>query len=204
MSYILRIVVPALPEKNALAWEVAQSICDEEDDDAPPAAVLVKLHRVLTRVYPCMSSYRGDDPAIEDCPWSDAPLINNFSSASAVLGLTASKALDDVRSLIVSVSLPLGLTVLNEQTGEIHRPFISDPDNTYRIMVNGILPGFDRDKVMADVGREFKASDELLLEIFSSRAFKVKGGLNLLTAQIYQATLNKLGCKCNYGPEKRL
>lgn len=43
MTYIVWIVLPLLPDQPALAWAAADAICneDQDDDDAPKAAVLV-------------------------------------------------------------------------------------------------------------------------------------------------------------------
>lgn len=204
MSYMLTIIVPALPDEKALAWGEAHRLCSEENDDAPKAPVLIDLYKILVSVYPCMSSYRIDDPAIDKCPWSDGPLINNFGSATAVLGLATSKDRYDLKSLIVSAGRALGLTVLDEQSDEIHRPHVHAPGKTYGIFIHGIDRDFKPDDVLADVGKLFKVDRARMVKIFTTPAYKVKSGLDYLTALRYYHTLLKLGCRCGIGPEQRL
>lgn len=191
-----------------MAWAAADRVFDDEDDEddegdeAPPAPVLVKLHNLLTSIYPCLSSYPRDGMVMEDCPWSDGPLINNFSSQSAILGLSRSPDSADAQSLIVAASVTLGLTVLDEQTEVIHRPHIYGPEKTFSVSIHAIERGRDPDRVKADVARTFKVDQDRLRSIFSGQPYKVKHGLDYLTALRYHATLRKLGCKSAIDPEQ--
>ena len=87
MSYIIEIAVPALPDDDRLAWEAAIALRDSQEDEAGKDPVLVRLLDILTAVYPCMSSYPDGDPPLDECPWSDGPLIDNVGSRMAVFGL---------------------------------------------------------------------------------------------------------------------
>lgn len=162
------------------------------------------MHDLLTSVYPSLTRYSGNGLAIEDCPWSDGPLINNFASHSAISGLSRSKEQSNVTALIVAASQAMGLTVLDEQTEEIHRPHVFGPEKTFDLVIHGIERNRDQDKVMADVGRTFAVAQDRLRSIFGGRPVKVRHGLNYLAALRYHYTLRKLGCRNDIVPQQRL
>lgn len=201
MSYILRIVVPALPEDDALAWSAADDVCAQDDDDAPKAPVLVRLHDVLTSVYPCLCS---DDANIDDSPWSDGPLINNFGNASATLGLETDDDDGSAVGFIVAAGRTLGLTVLDEQAGEIHRPLVPAPGSTFSVRVQGVVAGCDGAAVRAGMGRVFRATPEQVGTILATPGIQVKRGVDYLTALRYQAMLRRLGCRSSIEAEQPL
>jgi hypothetical protein len=53
MSYIIEVTVPALPAADALRMS--------QENEAGRHPALVRLHDVLTAVYPCMSRYPDGD-----------------------------------------------------------------------------------------------------------------------------------------------
>jgi len=195
MSYILKIVVPPLPAEDALAWRAADTICDNDDDAAPKAPVLVRLHDVLTSVYPCLCSDAAEAPDMDDTPWSDGPLINNFGSASAVLGLATDDDDGSAVAFIVAASRTLGLTVLDGQVRKIHRPQVPQPGQTYAVCVQGVANGYREATVKAAAGRVFGATPEQVGTIFATPGCRIKRGADYLTALRYQAMLRRLGCR---------
>ena len=198
MSYILRIVVPALPDDDKVAWKAADAVCANEDDAAAKAPVLVKLHDVLTSVYPCLCS---DDADIDDSPWSDGPLINNFGKESATLGLSTDDDDGSAVGFIIAAGRTLGLTVLDEQAGEIHRPLVPAPGHAFDVRVQGVVGGADAAAVRAGVGRVFGASPEQIGTILATPGVQVKRGVDYLTALRYQAMLRRLGCRSSIEAE---
>jgi hypothetical protein len=193
MSYLVHVVVPRLPRQPALAWEALENLRQPDEDDGARDPKLVRLHDTLTQVYPCLSSYRADDPRIDDCPWSDGPLIDNFGSEVAVLGL-AGPNLDEVLPFLVESAGILGLTVLDEQAGAVHEPLWVHPTNTWRVLVRGLRPGFERATVAAELAHLSGRDEAEVQPIFDARLTCVKKGIDRLGAVQYRAALRKIGC----------
>lgn len=58
---------------------------------------------------------------MEECPWADGPMINNFSHEMGMLAIVFSRA-DELVPYIVKEANALGITVADGQSGEIFRP----------------------------------------------------------------------------------
>ncbi|MFZ6657761.1 hypothetical protein, partial [Undibacterium sp. TJN19] len=89
MSYTIEIFANPLPQERQRALAEAAHIKEDylqESGKIHPS--LRKLHVQLVKQYPCLSSYDEDDQDRDDCPWSDGPLINNFGSQMAMLGIS--------------------------------------------------------------------------------------------------------------------
>lgn len=122
MSYTVDLVVGPLSEKNKKAWEEIKALRESYyDDQREKSPVLVTLHSALTARYPCLCSYSDDDPNMEECPWADGPMINNFSHEMGMLAIVFSRA-DELVPYIVKEANALGITVADGQSGEIFRP----------------------------------------------------------------------------------
>jgi hypothetical protein len=147
MSYIIEVTVPALPAADALRMS--------QENEAGRHPALVRLHDVLTAVYPCMSRYPDGDPPLGECPWSDGPLIGNVGSRMAVLGLNGGGQLAVATRFVTDAATMLGLTALDQQAGTIYRP---DPERraaTYFVTVNGVSRGARKEPVAARLAHAF-------------------------------------------------
>jgi len=121
MSYTVDLIVGSLSSRNAEAWKQIEKLRESYYDDArEKAPQLVALHGVLTAKYPCLCSYADDDEDMENSPWADGPMINNFSHEMGMLAISFSRAEEVVPFIVVSANR-LGITVADGQTGEIHR-----------------------------------------------------------------------------------
>ncbi|MFZ6659150.1 hypothetical protein [Undibacterium sp. TJN19] len=121
MSYTIEIFANPLPQERQQALAEAAHIKEDylqESGKIHPS--LRKLHAQLVKQYPCLSSYDEDDQDQEDCPWSDGPLINNFGSQMAMLGISNHQ--DEVLAFIILCSGKLGLTVIDPQEGVVYQP----------------------------------------------------------------------------------
>lgn len=122
MSYTLDLIVARLPLENGDAWKAVEDLRSRYyGDPKEKAPLLVKLHEKLTERYPCLCSYVDDDPAMEDSPWADGPLINNFSSEMGMVAIVFSKV-DEAFPFVVQTATGLGITVADGQTGAIYHP----------------------------------------------------------------------------------
>lgn len=95
---------------------VSQHLLTEEK----PSSTLLKLYKLLVKKYPCLSSYRDDDPKIDDCVWADGPLLNNFGQHAAVLEIASDE--EQVMAFILQCASELNLTVVDFESGFIFRP----------------------------------------------------------------------------------
>jgi hypothetical protein len=121
MSYTVDLIVGPLSRRNEEAWKQIEMLREAYyDDEREKAPQLVALHGVLTAKYPCLCSYADDDEDMENSPWADGPMINNFSNEMGMLAISFSRA-EEVVPFIVKSANQLGITVADGQTGEIHR-----------------------------------------------------------------------------------
>jgi len=122
MSYTLEFVVPKVPNRKGQAWDFLEDLQDRfEDDRGAPHPLLKQLHAALVDRCPCLSSYADGDPAKEECPWADGPLINNFASEIGEVSIKSSRAAEIV-PFAVEQALALGITVMDGQDESIYRP----------------------------------------------------------------------------------
>jgi len=122
MSYTLLLITTPLPIKDDDAWVVIEKLQEGYfGDDREKSPVLEKLHSQLTNEYPCLSSYEDNDAKIEDCPWADGPMINNFAHDMGSLAIIF-EAVDDVVPFVIDEALALGISVADPQKWEIIRP----------------------------------------------------------------------------------
>lgn len=202
MSYTIDFVVPPLPKDNGEAWEFAQSIIDGEPEEGTPHAALVRLHDIITSVYPCLSSYARDDMAIDKCPWSDGPLIRNFGQQSGRIGIQTGREFEGVPSFVTNVAVGLGISVLDPQTEQIRR---GDTDmsagRTYRIFVRGVEPGLKPEQVAATVAARFKRDPSEVLKLLAEKGNFVRG-LDWVSGLRDLELLSNFGCLCAISPEQ--
>ena len=121
MSYTVDLIVGPLASLDEEAWKQIETLREAYyDDEREKAQELVELHAILTAKYPCLCSYADDDEEMDNSPWADGPMIDNFSSEMGMLAISFSRA-EEVVPFIVESANRLGITVADGQTGEIHR-----------------------------------------------------------------------------------
>jgi len=122
MSYTLLLITVPLPANQEEAWSKIEKLQEHYfGDDREKAEVLEVLHGQLTAQYPCLSSYADNDPSIDDCPWADGPMINNFAHDMGTLAITF-EAAEYVVPFVIEKALELGIAVADPQKWEIIRP----------------------------------------------------------------------------------
>ncbi len=116
MSYTVTFVPTKVSGTDSEAFEQVEALQERygptENDARHPA--LVNLHDALVARFP-----ETEDP--DDAPWSDGPLIENFGSELGMVAIAFSRV-EEVVPFIVEVALARGITVLDDQTGLVHRP----------------------------------------------------------------------------------
>ncbi|MCC9605625.1 hypothetical protein LOC68_22005 [Blastopirellula sp. JC732] len=118
MSYNVGLLIEAAPVDHDEAMRYFHELY-EHSEFGQPHSTFVEMHDELTTPFPCLCAMPDDD--IDDRVWSDGPLINNFGSRTAVIGISYSRA-DEVLPVVLRLASRLGVTVFDWQTNLIHRP----------------------------------------------------------------------------------
>lgn len=122
MSYSIDLIIEKLSADQQQAWQEIEALREVYyEDERPVAAQLQQLHAQLTTHYPCLCDFAEDDPAMDDSPWADGPMINNFSHDMGMLAIVYSKV-EQVLPFIIQQANQLGITVADGQDGQIYRP----------------------------------------------------------------------------------
>src|SRR5262249_45962583 len=104
------------PDDYAAAEEEAARLGEEVE---PNQSVFSDLIDQLTARYPCITDPKHDPN--KPGPWSDGPLRQAKYNRSLVLGLIFSRV-NEVIPFVMKPATGLGLTIVDWQTGKIHRP----------------------------------------------------------------------------------
>jgi hypothetical protein len=115
MSYTFAICNATLPQGYKAAEEEAFRMQEEPE---PNQAVFSELMDQLTARYPCICDLADDD---DIGPWSDGPLREESYNRAIVLGLIFSRV-DEVMPFVIKTATGLGLSIVDWQTGKVHRP----------------------------------------------------------------------------------
>jgi hypothetical protein len=116
MSYTVTFVPMKVSGNDSEAFAEVEALQERygqtEHDARHPA--LVALHDALVARFP-----ETDDP--DDAPWADGPLIENFGSEMGMVAIVFSRV-EEVLPAVLEIALAHGITVLDDQTGLVHRP----------------------------------------------------------------------------------
>ncbi|WP_136798467.1 hypothetical protein [Desulfosediminicola ganghwensis] len=122
MSFTVDLILTDVPRDNGTAWRYIEALRDEYYEDKSGAhEKLKKLHAVLIQKYPCLCSYADDDPEMDNSPWADGPIMDNFASKMGMLAIVYSRA-NEVFPLILEKALALDIIVADGQSEKIYRP----------------------------------------------------------------------------------
>ncbi|WP_426212645.1 hypothetical protein [Massilia sp. TWP1-3-3] len=201
MSYIVTVVVPPVPADLSDPWQFPERLRAAGGDEGPVAPVLRTLHDTITSVYPCLSSYADSDDGIDDCPWADGPLIDNFGTQMGTIGLTGGDKLKRVASFVRSCASTLGLTVFDEQEGKIGKPMLPSPRATYYVVIRGIAEGAVKEEVIRALMSALDFNEQQSHDIFNVKLAYVKKGIAYLDAIRYQEAISNAGGLSAFGPE---
>jgi len=115
MTYTVAICNASLPKDFGEADDLFSLLVDEPE---PHPEIFHTLIDRLTARYPCICDIPDDD---ESSPWSDGPLRQESYTRATVLGMVFPKV-DETMPFVIETATGLGLTILDWQTGLIHRP----------------------------------------------------------------------------------
>lgn len=116
MSYTFAVCNATLPKEYKAAEEEAFRLQDEPE---PNPAVFHELIDQLTARYACISDPTCTHP--DDGPWCSEPMRQKSYNRATVLGLIFSRV-DEVLPFVIETATSIGLTIVDWQTGKVHRP----------------------------------------------------------------------------------
>jgi hypothetical protein len=119
MSYALQIWEAPIPSTVQEAADINEQLQDEFGSQNPK---FIALARQLTKRYPCISQLTGEEEeGYEEGVWSDGPLDGETSNPVYGVGIT-SDHIAEVLPFVVQTAQSLGLTVYDDQVGQVHLP----------------------------------------------------------------------------------
>jgi hypothetical protein len=114
MSYTFAICNAPLPTDYKAAKREVEQLVEQPE---PDRAAFDRLVDQLTARYPCIY----DLPDVDSGLWCSGPLRQKQFTRATVFGLVHSRV-DEVLPFVLETATALGFTVLDWQTGKVHRP----------------------------------------------------------------------------------
>jgi len=170
MSYQIQLASVATPEADLDVFPFMNKL-RQESGAQPPSALLKRFHDALAALFP-------------DTPWSDG----HFAGEAGRLSVTHRR--NEVMPHVLHLAGQFGLTVVDNQSGEVHRPAV------YQVVLEGPAPGVE----LGDAARRLaalmrKPVTEMLALLSGGRRTIVKKGVLRAQAQHYVDALNeRAGC----------
>lgn len=119
MSYSIGLLLESTTTDDSKTFQQFDKLTETDEFDESPHPTFVDVHADLIRRFPCMSEM--SDEEIDNCVWSDGPLINNFSERHGSLNFSF-PTVETVLPFVLEIAHKYGVTVLDWQTETIHRP----------------------------------------------------------------------------------
>jgi hypothetical protein len=170
MTYQLQLAAVATPESDLEVFPFMNKLRQEAGEQAP-SALLKRFHDALAALFP-------------DTPWSEGHYAGNAGR------LTVERRRKVVVPHVLYLAQELGLTVVDNQSGEVHRP------PTYQVVLEGPVEGVglgDAANRLAALTR--KPVTEMLALLSGGRRTVVKKGVPRFQARQYAAALReRAGC----------
>lgn len=170
MNHQLQLASVAAPESDLDVFPFMNQL-RQEAGDQPPSAVLTRFYDALSALFP-------------DTPWSDG----HFAGDAGRLTVTYRR--NEVLPHVLHLASELGLTVVDNYSGAVHRPAI------YQVVLEGPAPGVE----LGDAARRLaavmsKPITEMLRLLSGGRRTVVKKGVLRAQAQFYiDALKERAGC----------
>lgn len=196
MTYLLHIVAREVPANDAEVLPFLEQIAGATISIAP-SQQLKSFRDAILKLFPCLSSYGAGDKAIEDCPWADGPLADNFKGGYGSVAI--SRRHDEVIPHVLRIASDLGVTVVDEQNGAVHRP------DSYQVVLEGPLEGVEIETAATQLAELMNQPlPQMVLLLHSRRRTLVKKGLTKAQADIYVSALrDRASCRASASAEPR-
>ncbi|KQV44942.1 hypothetical protein [Duganella sp. Root336D2] len=196
MTYLLHIVAREVPANDAEVLPFLEQIAGATISIAP-SQQLKSFRDAIVKLFPCLSSYGAGDKAIDNCPWADGPLSDNFKGGYGSVAIA--RRHDEVIPHVLRIASDLGVTVVDEQNGAVHRPL------SYQVVLEGALEGVEVEVAATQLAELMNQPlPQMVLLLHSRRRTLVKKGLTRTQAEVYVAALReRASCRASVSPEPR-
>ncbi|MGW8390415.1 hypothetical protein [Pseudoduganella sp. HUAS MS19] len=170
MTYQLQLAAVAAPESDLDVFPFMNKL-RQEAGDKPPSALLQRFHQALATLFP-------------DSPWSESHYCGDAGR------LTLARRSKEVVPHVLFLASELGLTVVDNQSGEVHRP------PRYQVVLEGPAPGVELGDAASRLAALMrKPVTEMLALLSGGRRTVVKKGVLRAQARQYVAALKEhAGC----------
>lgn len=196
MTYLLHIVAREVPANDAEVLPFLEQIAGATISIAP-SQQLKSFRDAILKLFPCLSSYGAGDKAVDECPWADGPLADNFKGGYGSVAIT--RRHDEVIPHVLRIASDLGVTVVDEQNGAVHRPL------AYQVVLEGPLEGVEIEVAATQLAELMNQPlPQMVLLLHSRRRTLVKKGLTRAQADVYVTALReRASCRASVSPEPR-
>lgn len=176
MSYQIQLSSAAAPEEDFDVFPFMNKL--RQDAGAqPPSAMLKRFHDALHALFP-------------DTPWTDS----HYAGDAGRLNLVRRRKV--VVPHVLYLAGELGLTVVDNQTGEVHRP------PSYQVVLEGPAEGVGLGDAATQLAALMRKPVTEMLAVLSRGRQVVKKGLPRYQARQYVAALReRAGCHATLVPE---
>lgn len=183
MTYMLHVIAREVPADDADVFPFLEQVAGHTVSMAP-SQQLKSFRDAALRLFPCLTSYGKADPAIEDCPWADGPLGDNFKGGYGTVSIARRHG--EVIPHLLRIASDLGVTVADEQNGSVHRP------QAYQVVLEGPLEGVDVEAAARKLAELMNQPLPQMVQLLhSGRRTLVKKGLTRAQGEIYVHALRE-------------
>jgi len=196
MTYLLHIVAREVPANDAEVLPFLEQIAGATISIAP-SQQLKSFRDAILKLFPCLTSYGAGDKAVDACPWADGPLADNFKGGYGSVAIA--RRHDEVIPHVLRIASDLGVTVVDEQNGAVHRPL------AYQVVLEGPLEGVEIEVAATQLAELMNQPlPQMVLLLHSRRRTLVKKGLTRAQAEVYVTALrDRASCRATVSPEPR-
>jgi hypothetical protein len=196
MTYLLHIVAREVPANDAEVLPFLEQIAGATISIAP-SQQLKSFRDAILKLFPCLTSYGAGDKAVDACPWADGPLADNFKGGYGSVAIA--RRHDEVIPHVLRIASDLGVTVVDEQNGAVHRPL------AYQVVLEGPLEGVEIEVAATQLAELMNQPlPQMVLLLHSRRRTLVKKGLTRAQAEVYVTALrDRASCRASVSPEPR-
>jgi hypothetical protein len=196
MTYLLHIVAREVPANDAEVLPFLEQIAGATISIAP-SQQLKSFRDAILKLFPCLTSCGAGDKAIDTCPWADGPMADNFKGGYGSVAIA--RRHDEVIPHVLRIASDLGVTVVDEQNGAVHRP------QAYQVVLEGVVEGVEVEVAATQLAELMNQPlPQMVLLLHSRRRTLVKKGLTRAQAEVYVTALReRASCRASVSPEPR-
>lgn len=196
MAYLLHVIAREVPANDAEVFTFLEQVAGHTVSMAP-SQQLKSFRDAALKLFPCLTSYGADDARIEECPWADGPLGENFRGGYGTIAIARRHG--EVLPHLLRVASDLGVTVADQQNGAVHRP------QSFQVVLEGPLEGVDVEVAAKQLAELMNQPLPQMVQLLNSgRRTLVKKGLTRAQGEIYvNALRERASCRATVSPEPR-